>query len=239
MARQDVMTWPEERRTVDTLGVDARATFIQRTYVHLFGAILAFVGVIAGLLQTPLPEKMLTFLAGGGYRWLLFLGGFMVVGMLASRTAFAAKSKPAQYLALLGYVVAEAVIFLPLLFIAHNYASGGVIQSAALVTLLGFAGLTAVVMVTRKDFSFLRGIVMWGGIVAVLVIVGGVAFGLNLGTWFSIAMVGLAGAAILWETSNVLHHYPEDKYVAASLALFASVALMFWYVLQLFLASDN
>jgi len=235
----DVMTWPDDRRPVEALGVDARATFIARTYTHLFVAILAFVGVIAALFQTPLPEKMITFLAGGGYRWLLFLGGFMVVGMLASRTAFKAKSKATQYLALAGYVVAEAVIFLPLLYMAHHFANGGVIQSAALVTLLGFAGLTAVVMVTRKDFSFLRGIVMYGGILAVLIIVGGVVFGLNLGTWFSIAMVGLAGAAILWDTSNVLHHYPEDKYVAASLSLFASIALMFWYVLQLFLASDS
>lgn len=235
----DVMTWPEDRRTVDQLGVDARATFISRTYTHLFIAILAFVGVVAGLLQTSIPVKMLEFLGGGSYRWLLFLGGFMVVGMLASKTAFKAKSKGAQYLALLGYVVAEAFLFLPLLYVAHNFTNGGVIQSAALVTLLGFGGLTAVVMVTRKDFSFLRGIVMYGGIVALLVIVGGVAFGLNLGTWFSIAMVALAGASILWETSNVLHHYPEDKYVAASLSLFASIALLFWYVLQLFLASDG
>jgi FtsH-binding integral membrane protein len=235
----DVMTWPEDRRTVDTLGVNARATFISRTYTHLFIAILAFVGVIAALFQTSIPQKMIEFLAGGGYRWLLFLGAFMVVGMLASRTAFKARTKGAQYLALLGYVVAEALLFLPLLYMAHHFAGGGVIQSAALVTLLGFAGLTAVVMVTRKDFSFLRGIVMYGGIVALLVIVGGVAFGLNLGTWFSIAMVGLAGASILWETSNVLHRYPEDKYVAASLSLFASVALMFWYVLQLFLSSDS
>ncbi len=235
---QDVMTWPEDRRTVDQIGVDARATFISRTYAHLFVAILAFVGVVAALLQTPLPAKMMEFLVGGRYRWLLFLGGFMVVGMLASKTAFRAKSKGAQYLALAGYVVLEALIFLPLLFMAQHTAGGGVIQSAALVTLLGFAGLTAVVMVTRKDFSFLRGIVMYGLVVALLIIVGGVVFGLHLGTWFSIAMVGLAGAAILWDTSNVLHHYPEDKYVAASPSLFASIALMFWYVLQLFLGSD-
>jgi hypothetical protein len=47
-------------------------------------------------------------------------------------------------------------------------------------------------------------------------------------------MVGVAGAAILYDTSAVIHDYPEDRYVAASLQLFASVALMFWYVLQLF-----
>lgn len=236
--RDEVMTWPEERRTVDTLGVDARATFISRTYAHLFVAILGFVGVCVALFQTSIPQKMLDYIAGGQWRWLLFLGGFMVVGMLASRTAFLAKSRGAQYLALAGYVVAEALIFLPLLWIADQYAKG-VIQSAAIVTLLGFAGLTAVVFVTRKDFSFLRGVVMYGGILALVIIVAGVAFGLQLGTWFSIAMVGLAGAAILWDTSNVLHRYPEDKYVAAALSLFASIALMFWYVLQLFLAADR
>jgi hypothetical protein len=111
------------------------------------------------------------------------------------------------------------------------------IASAAWVTLLGFGGLTAVVFVTRKDFSFLRGILCWGGIVALVLIAAGVIFGFELGTYFSVAMVAFAGAAILYDTSNVLHHYPEDRYVSAALQLFASVALMFWYVLRLFLAS--
>jgi len=86
---------------------------------------------------------------------------------------------------------------------------------------------------TRKDFSFLRGILMWGGIIALVLIIGGVLFGFQLGTFFSVAMIALAGGAILYDTSNVLHHYPEDRYVAASLELFASVALMLWYVLRL------
>ncbi len=92
---------------------------------------------------------------------------------------------------------------------------------------------------TRKDFSFLRGVLMWGGVVAMLAIVGGILFGFELGTWFSVAMIGFAGAAILYDTSNVLHHFPEDRYVGAALQLFASVALMFWYVLRLFMSSDD
>jgi len=94
-----------------------------------------------------------------------------------------------------------------------------------------------VAFVTRKDFSFLRGLLIWGGLVALLAIVGGVLFGFALGTWFSVVMIGFAGAAILYDTSNVLHHFPEDRYVGAALQLFASVALMFWYVLQLFMSS--
>ena len=80
---------------------------------------------------------------------------------------------------------------------------------------------------------------LWGGIIALVAIVAAVIFGANLGTWFSVLMIAFAGAAILYDTSNVLHHYPEDRYVGAALQLFASIALMFWYVLRLFLASRN
>jgi FtsH-binding integral membrane protein len=170
-----------------------------------------------------------------GTSWLLVLGGFMIASWLATRAAHTARSRGAQYLALDGFVLAEAIIFLPLLVIADLYAPGA-IPSAGLVTMLGFSGLTAIAFITRKDFSFLGGLLRWAFIVALVAIVAGVIFGFQLGTWFSVGMVGLAGAAILYDTSNVIHHYPEDRYVAAALQLFASVALMFWYVLQLFLS---
>jgi uncharacterized protein len=93
-------------------------------------------------------------------------------------------------------------------------------------------------MITRKDFSFLRGLLVWGFILAMVGIVASLLFGFEMGTWFSVAMIGFAGAAVLYDTSNIIHHYPEDKYVAASLALFASIALMFWYVLRLFMSRD-
>ena len=140
-----------------------------------------------------------------------------------------------QYAALIGFVAAEALIFVPLLVMAAVYVGPDVINKAAWVTLLGFAGLTAVAFWTRKDFSFLGGLLRWGFIMALVLIVVGVLFGLDLGTWFSVGMIALAGGAILYDTSNVLHHYPEDRYVAASLELFASVAMMFWYVLRLFI----
>ena len=130
-------------------------------------------------------------------------------------------------------VVGQAIIFVPMLSIAEHYAPGA-IRSAAALTLIGFAGLTAIVFFTRKDFSFLGGLLRWAGVLALLTIVAGVVFGLNLGSWVSIAMIGLAGGAILYDTSNILRHYPEDRYVAAALELFASVAMMFWYVLRLF-----
>jgi FtsH-binding integral membrane protein len=51
-------------------------------------------------------------------------------------------------------------------------------------------------------------------------------------------MVAFAGAAILYDTSNILHRYRTDQHVAASLSLFASVALLFWYILSIFSSRD-
>ena len=219
------------RHVAAQAAVSERAAFILRTYTHLFGAIIAFALVEIWIFQSglavPLAQAMM------GTSWLLVLGGFMVVSWLATHAAHSATSKVAQYAALGGFVFAEALIFVPLLVMADATAPGA-IQSASLVTLMGFAGLTGIAFQTRKDFSFLGGVLRWGFIMALVLIVAGVLFGFQLGTFFSVAMVGLAGAAILYDTSNVLHHYPTDRHVGAALQLFASVALMLWYVLRIF-----
>lgn len=215
------------------LSQSRRASFIMRTYTYLLGAILGFAAIEIYLFTSGLAEPIARALLGGS--WLLVLGAFMIVGWLASWTAAKTDSSVAQLAALAAFVVAEAIIFVPMLYIAEATAPG-VIQSAASITIAGFVGLTAVAWWTRKDFSFLNSILMWGGIVALLLIVGSLIFGFHLGTWFSVAMIALAGGAILRDTDNVLHHYPEDRHVAAALSLFASVALMFWYVLRLLMA---
>jgi FtsH-binding integral membrane protein len=221
---------------VEALGVNARATFIARTYNHLLGAIILFVLIEVVLFKSGVAEVLAQRMLG--VNWLLVLGGFVLVSWLASRAAHTSRSKGTQYAALIGFVAAEAIIFVPLLYIAQHYSGGGVIESAVMLTLLGFGGLTAIAFWTRKDFSFMGAVLRWAGIVALLLIVGSVLFGFGLGTWFSVAMVGLAGVAILYDTSNVIHHYPEDRYVAAALELFASVALMFWYILRLVMSRD-
>jgi len=227
MSQYDQMYQPTP---VAALDADVRGAFVTKTYLHLFGAIGAFTLIEVFLFQSGIAYSLAKVLLGGS--WLLVLGGFIVVSWLASRVAFTASSLAAQYAALAGFILAEALIFVPLLVLAEMNAEG-VIGSAAGITLIGFGALTGVVLYSRKDFSFLRGILMWSGIVALDAIVGAVVFNFNLGAWFSVAMIALAGASILYDTSNVLHHYPEDRYVGAALSLFASVAMMFWYVLRL------
>lgn len=223
------------RTPVAALGASSRSRFISRTYGHLFAAIAGFTAIEVFLFTSGMAEPIARAMLSTS--WLLILGGFMIVAYLASAAAARATSIGAQYAALGGFVLAEALIFVPLLYIADTYAPGA-ISSAAVVTLIGFAGLTAVAVATGKDFSFLRAFLMWGGVGALLLIVGSVLFGFELGTFFSVGMVVFAGAAILYETSKVLSSYPEDRYVSAALQLFSSVALMFWYVLRLFIARD-
>lgn len=221
---------------VSELSTEARSGFISKTYSHVAGAILLFTVIEMYLfnsgLVVPLSEWILSF------NWLIIIGALMLVGWLATHVAHRVESKPLQYLALAGFVLAQALIFAPLLLIAATMQPG-IIESAVGITLLGTAGLTAVAFITRKDFSFMRGILMWAGMLALVAIVGAIIFGFALGTWFSVAMIGFAGAAVLYDTSNIIHHYPEDRYVGAALALFSSIVLMFWYVLRLLMSSRN
>lgn len=215
---------------------EERASFIAKTYAHLAGAIFAFVVLEAVILHIPGVESLVDTMIGGKYSWLIVLGLFMVVSWLANSWAMSAVSPGVQYMGLGLYVVAEAIIFTPILFIASRIDSM-IIPTAAFATLILFAVLTFVVFVTRKDFSFLRSILMFGGIAALGLIVCAILFQFDLGPIFTYAMIALACGYILYDTSNVLHHYRIGQHVAAALALFAAVALLFWYILRLVMAS--
>lgn len=214
----------------------SRQEFIRKTYLHLLFAVLAFTGLEFFFFSTGIAQGVMEVVAH--MSWLVVLGAFIIASWIASRFAQSSRSKAAQYFGFGLYVVAEAVIFVPLLYIAQIKAGGGVIETAAYATFLGFGGLTVIAFATKADFSWLGKILMWGAVGAFILIVMGVLFGFNLGTYFSVAMIVLAGAAILYDTSNIIHHYSEDDYVAASMQLFASIALMFWYVLRLLSSRD-
>lgn len=217
-----------------------RAEFIRKTYGHLGGAILAFMGLEVVLLNIPGLDQFMMSFFGIRYSWLLVLGGFMVVAWLADSWAHSATSRTAQYVGLGLYVVAEALIFVPMLWVADRFFAGEqIIAKAAFMTLGIFIGLTLLTFVSGKDFSFLRSILALASIIALMTIVAGILFGFSLGLWFSLAMVAFASGCILYQTSQVIYHYHPQQYVAAALGLFASVALLFWYVLRIFMFSRD
>jgi len=214
-----------------------RSEFIAKTYFHLAGAIFAFAALETVLLNLPITESLVGLMVGAQYSWLVVLGLFMLVSYIAESWARSETNPSKQYMGLGLFIVAEAIIFTPLLYLASRL-DPGVIPTAAGATLVLFAGLTAIVFITRKNFSFLRTILAFGGFAAIGLIVVSILFQFALGPIFTYAMIALACGYILYHTSNVLHEYRIGQHVAAALALFASVALLFWYILQLFMSRD-
>jgi len=215
---------------------EQRAQFIRRTYMLLAATIAAFIAVEAALFVSGAAYYFTSFVfSGSRITWLLVLGVFMLVTWLANSWAASDASKGLQYLGLVLYIIAEAIIFTPLLFVAAYATSDPyVIEKAGIVTLGLFLGITATVFLTRTDFSFLGPILAIGGFAALGFIVASAIFGFTLGNVFAFVMVAFAGTAILYQTSNVLHRFRTDQHVAAALVLFASVALLFWYILRIF-----
>ena len=223
---------------VSALATEDRASFIWKCYAHVVGAILALVAIETYLFSSGAAAPIANAMMQSPMAVLI---GFIALSWGAGHVAHRLESTMAQYAAFGAFVVLWAVMFVPILAIAMQMdarSGGNMIESAAITTVAGCVALIATVMITRKDFSFLRGILVWGFFIAIGLIAASWAFGWNLGTWFSVGMIGFAGVAVLYDTSNIMHHYPKDKYVAASMALFASIAMMFFYILRLFMSRD-
>lgn len=216
---------------------DARATFIRQTYLHLAGAMGLFVALEAAIFML-VPQATLDGIMGTlfatRYGWLGVILAMTGVSWVANWWALSDSSRTMQYLGLLLYVAAEVLIFVPLLYLANLFAPDA-IPAAGILTLVMFGGLTAIVFVTKADLTSWGSYLWIAGLGAVGIIVAAIFLGFDLGVWFSGAMIVLASGYILYSTSNVLHQYRTDQYVAASLALFASVALLLWYILRLFM----
>jgi FtsH-binding integral membrane protein len=217
-----------------------RAAFIRKTYLLLAFAILAFIGVEAFFFASGIANVIASVLfSGGAIGWLVVLGMFMGISFLANRWAVSETSKATQYFGLLFFIVAEAVIFVPLILISTSVSGDSTVLLKAGITTIGlFLGITMTVFITRTDFSFLGPILAIGGFAALGFIVASAIFGFSLGSVFAFVMVAFAGTAILYETSNVLHRFNKRQHVAASLTLFASIALLFWYILTIFSSRD-
>ena len=157
-----------------------QATFYRKTYSHVAIALLAFI-VVEAILINIVPESLIISMVSSPFVWLLILGGFWLGSMLASKWT-QAQDRSTQYRGLGIYVLLEAIIFLPMIYIAISFSDGlAIISQAGIITLSLFAGLTAVVFLTRLDFSFLRSVLVIGGFIALGLIVAGAIFGFDLG----------------------------------------------------------
>lgn len=246
------------RGAVATLGVSDRIDFLRKTYAHLGVALIAFAVMTAGLMKFATGFSWgFSKWAVGGWTWLVVIGLFMVVGWIAQRLAFSETSRGLQYLGLGLEVLAWSVLLQPIIWLlmirfgsvpweahAANIAvtgvplldmggsAGEILLQAVVITLAIFIGLTLVVFITKKDFSFLRGVLVICTFAALGVILASIMFGFSLGAIFCGLMILLMAGYILYQTSMVMKEFPPTAHVAAALMLFSTVATLFWYVLQ-------
>ncbi|MBN8642669.1 MAG: Bax inhibitor-1/YccA family protein [Flavobacteriales bacterium] len=212
-----------------------KAAFYRKTYSHVALALLAFI-VVETILINVVPYDVIAWMLSGKYVWLFILGLFWLGSTMSNKLVFH-PSQNQQYLGLGLYILLEAIIFLPMIVIALSFVDGpNMLYQAAIITLFMFSGLTAVVFFTKTDFSFLRTIVVVGGFIALGIIVVGAIFGFDLGLWFSVGMVILASASILYQTSQIKDQFHTGQYVGAALQLFASIMLLFWYILRILMS---
>ncbi|WP_405293883.1 Bax inhibitor-1 family protein [Algibacter sp. Ld11] len=216
-----------------------RVSFYKKTYSHVAGGVLVFILFEYLLLQSDTIVEFALSMTQG-WRWLIMLGGFMFITNYAEGMALKTPDKNKQYLAYGIYILAEAFIFVPLIYMAAFYMESGpaILNQAAIVTLALFTGLSAIVFVTKKDFSFLRAGLTVGFFIAIGLVIAGSIFGFNLGLWFSVGMCLLAAGSILYQTSNLVNKYGVEDYIPAALGLFASLMLLFWYILRIFMSRD-
>lgn len=212
-----------------------KAQFYKKTYTNLALGVLVFVILETILLHTPfVVEGMFSLLGAGKFSWLIILGAFMGITWYAQKLTYNSASKSKQYAGFMLYVLAEAFLFVPILFVAMNMTGdSSLIVQAGILTLALFLGLTGVVFGSNANFSFMRSILTIGFFLALGTIVAGMIFGFELGLWFSLAMVVLASGSILYSTWQIKNEYAADQYVPAALSLFASLMLLFWYILRI------
>ena len=215
---------------------EERMAFIRRTYSWLTGTIFLCVAMMAVFMHSPAFEPVMTFMVSSN--WLIVLGLFIGFSWLGDWMAHSVEGKGIQFIGLLVGVGAYAIIFSYLMLVSGaltpEYGVGGsTLIQALMLTLTTFGALTAVVFITKKDFSILRTGLIVMSVLALGAIAGGVLFGFTLGLGFAVAMVGFCAAIIVYQTSNILHHYPTDRHVGASLALFSSIGMLFWYLFMI------
>ena len=223
-----------------THGADAPATFsqqtfLQQTYGHLIGAVVAFIGLEYLLYVSGIAAFLTPLMTSN---WLIVIGGFMLLGFITRYFTRSASTPGMQYLEMAVTIVLQAVIFIPLLYFAVRFTDGSVLPSAAMVTLAIFGVMSAIVAYSGKDFSFMGPFLAVIGVAALIAIVGSVLFSVTLGFYFAVGMAVFAAAVVLYETSKVAHSYGPGQHIAAATGLFASVALLFYYVLSAFISRD-
>lgn len=199
----------------------ASGRVLRNTYALLAMTLLfsAVVASISAALKLPAPGILLTL---GGYFGLLFLVSYQRNSIWALPAVFALTG-------FMGYTLG------PMLSAALALSAGpGVVTMALAATGVTFLALSAYVLKTRRDFSFMGGFLFAGLIIALLAGLAAMflqipALGLAVSAMVALLLAGL----ILFETSRIVNG-GETNYVLATVGLYVSLFNLFTSLMSLF-----
>ncbi|MBV4367842.1 FtsH protease modulator YccA [Erwinia sp. BNK-24-b] len=198
---------------------------LRNTY-FLLGLTLAFSAVTATLstvFALPAPGLIIMLVGFYGLMFLTYRLADSPAGILA---AFA-------FTGFLGYCLG------PILNSLLSAGMGDVIGLALGGTALVFFCCSAYVLTTRKDMSFLGGMMMAGFVVLLVAVLANLFLHIPaLHLAISVMFVLFSSGAILWETSNIIHG-GETNYIRATVSLYVSVYNIFVSLLSILGMSRN
>jgi len=225
-----------------------RLDYLRKVYAIFTGGVVsAALGALTALyVGTPTP------VAGAGVAvppMVAFIAAHPIVSILVYFGAFFAASAARRVqglnvAALFGFTYVSGLFLAPVLFVAMMLGSQGMamtanpVRDAFLLSVAAFGGLTSYVLVTRKDFSFLRGFLVMGIVVLIVasligLFVGGQIFQLAIAS----AGVLLFGGYVLYDTSRLLHSDEPLDPVGAALSLFLDFLNLFVFILRILMSS--
>jgi modulator of FtsH protease len=177
----------------------------------------ALTATASTLLRLPAPGLMLMMIGFYGLMFLTYRLADRPAGILA---AFA-------FTGFLGYTLG------PLLSMLLAAGSGDIIMVALGGTALVFFCCSAYVLTTRKDMSFLSGMMMAGFVVLLVAVIANLFLHIPaLSMAISVLFILFSSGAILWETSNIIHG-GETNYIRATVSLYVSVYNIFVSLLSI------
>ncbi|MGM0831288.1 Bax inhibitor-1/YccA family protein [Halomonas qinghailakensis] len=187
-----------------------RNTYALLAMTLLFSAVTAGASVAMGIQQMNI---FVFFIGAYGLMFLVHKTANSAVGLLST---FA-------FTGFMGFTlgpIISAYLTLP--------NGGALIMNALAMTGLTFIGLSAIALTTKKDFSFLGNFLMAGAIVLILAMVAGLIFNIPaLSLMVSAGFVLFASAAILYQTSEIVHRAGETNYILATVTLYVSIYNLF------------
>lgn len=218
------------------LDVDSRLAFLRKTYgLFTLGIAAASGGALVGL-TTGIGRSLY------GFGWI----GVMVVMLVGYFAVYALRKMPViNVVAFLAYLFVDGLTLTPILaytLMAKGAAVGTMnIMTAFGGTSIAFAGLTAYVFISRKDFSYLGGFLVMGFLGMLGFAIFGMVAGMGPGAWMAYHGLGLLLGCgyILFVTSRIMNNYSQDEYVLAALCLATEFIAFFIHLLSLLNSRDS